>query len=219
MLSSPDRLCEFWELWKVLCKSVGWTDMPKCRLQANVTIYIKINFKINLVPDDRGVKRLKVGLSRCPHVWHCLLTKICHEPNPNPRTTSPIVPSSPPLSICCVFLSLSWKSKGKRFVQMKCNKNMLVVCIWNFPCSCSYLAHLPISSCLLLFIIIINIITATTININMHMRKLRYTCRSARTFLLTGTLTVELLSNLDVHVWDEDRDGDGAGVGTVRLFD
>ena len=40
---------------------------------------------------------------------------------------------------------------------------MLVVCIWNFPCSCSYLAHLPISSCLLLFIIIINIITATAL--------------------------------------------------------
>ena len=60
--------------------------MPNCLLQAHVATYIKINLKINLVPDDRGVKRLKVGLSRCPHVWHCLLTKICHEPNPNPRT-------------------------------------------------------------------------------------------------------------------------------------
>ena len=147
MLSSPDRLCEFWELWKVLCKSVGWTDMPKCRLQANVTIYIKINFKINLVPDDRGVKRLKVGLSRCPHVWHCLLTKICHELNPNPRSTSPIVPSfSSTIHVSCFSEHLMVEGKESKLFKWSATKNRGTCMYLDFPCSCSYLTHLPISS-------------------------------------------------------------------------
>ena len=98
--------------------------MPNCLLQAHVAIYIKIN----LVPDDRGVKRLKVGLSRCSHAWDCLLTKICHEPNPNPRPTSPIVPSSPSYLYAVFFSATLGKRKGKRFVQMKCNKKHSVAC-------------------------------------------------------------------------------------------
>ena len=168
---------------------------------SHVAIYIKIN----LVPDDRGVKRLKVGLSRCPHALHCLLTKICHELNP--RTTSPIVPSSPPaIYMLCFSQPLLVKGKERDLFKWNATKNiqLLVVCIWNFPCSCSYLAHLPISSWLLSFIIIINIIT-TSININMHEIHLQVW---KDIFAHKDTYCSKKVRFIYVHVWDRDRDRD-----------